>query len=489
MLLDRCEAKCDANLGRSPCASNTLPFATNRNIFAWLKKYKLNPVTGEKMTAKDIVVLNMHRNAHGKWCCPVTTDEFNEGSHIVAIRTTGNVFSYEAVRKLNIERKDWKDLSSGETFQRSDIIHLHDPQNLTAKQAKNFYHVVNKLDYRQTEQSELEKRMNLNSVTAEIIAASRAPSSSTSVSSSQTSSTTPSSSKPVAHTPSTTASFTATNVVYSSSASASSSAPIVKRTNRKGRVQLVTNFGTLELVLHCDQCPKTCENFLLLVERGAYDGVVFHRSIKNFMIQGGDPEGTGKGGVSAWGTPFEDEIVASLKHDSRGVVSMANEGPCTNTSQFFILYKSASHLDGKHTVFGRITQESFAALKEMESVDTDANARPKEPIRIIKAGIIENPFDEHSLKEEKAADAAEAKRKEQEKRDRTERGLWYSNPAALSASSSTAGAPQVGKYMSAATSTSNDAATGEKKRSMQSMEAPPPAKRAKPQTGSGWSVF
>jgi len=475
-----------------------------RNIFAWLKKYKLNPVTGKRMSAKDIIVLNMHRNSDGKWCCPVTTDEFNEGSHIVAIRPTGNVFSYEAVRKLNIERKDWKDLSSGEAFERSDIIHLHDPSNLSSKHPKTFYHIVNKLDYRDTETSELEKRIVLNPVTAEIIAAaSRTPIATVASSSSSTASSSSLSKSAVPSKPATTSSFTATNVTYAAPAPSSSSSTSSdgKRTNRKGKVQLVTNFGTLELVLHCDQCPKTCENFLLLVERGYYDGVVFHRSIKNFMIQGGDPEGTGKGGQSAWGAPFEDEIVPALKHDGRGVLSMANKGPATNTSQFFILYKSASHLDGKHTVFGKLTQDSMAVLKEMEAVDTDANARPKEPIRIIKAGIIDNPFDEHSLKEERIANAAAAARREQERRERTERGLWYSNPSA--ALSSTSSAPSsttsqsVGKYIVTDTNTTSaeDKTSAEKKRSMQSMEAPPPAKRSKPpaagasSSSGGWAIF
>lgn len=115
-----------------------------------------------------------------------------------------------------------------------------------------------------------------------------------------------------------------------------------------------TELGSLNLELHCDLVPKTCENWLALAESGYYNGTVFHRVIKNFMAQGGDPTGTGKGGSSIWGATFEDEFHHSLSHNTRGVLSMCNAGPNTNGSQFFITFKSAHHLDRKHTVFGKV---------------------------------------------------------------------------------------------------------------------------------------
>ena len=428
----------------------------------------------------------MHRNSEGKWSCPVTLDEFKDGTHVVAIRTTGNVYSYEAVKKLNIERQDWKDLTSGETFTRADIIHIHDPSDLKKKLVSTFYHIKNDIDWMPKEEGELNRKINLDSTTASIIAsaASRASSTIPPMPSSSSSSSSTSTKSAV---PKTSASFTATNVDFVDRED--SQTKIQKVTSQKGRVQLVTNFGTLELVLHCDLCPKTCENFMLLIERGYYDGVSFHRSIKNFMIQGGDPDGTGRGGKSAWGEPFGDEIVSSLKHDSRGVLSMANRGPNTNTSQFFILYKSAAHLDGKHTVFGKITSESFPVLKNMEAVATDADAKPVEPIRIIKAGILFNPLDAHALSEEKAAEAKKVALKEQEARDRKERGLWYSNPSSMPSSSSSTGNTGVGKYITSSNLPGSEKSSAEKKRSMAAMNAPPPAKRAKNAEGSGWSVF
>lgn len=115
-----------------------------------------------------------------------------------------------------------------------------------------------------------------------------------------------------------------------------------------------TNMGTIEIELFAKETPKTVENFVGLANKGYYNGVIFHRVIDNFMIQGGDPTGTGRGGESFWGGKFADEIVPSLKHDQPGILSMANAGPNTNGSQFFITVVPTPWLDGKHTVFGKV---------------------------------------------------------------------------------------------------------------------------------------
>ncbi|XP_064118346.1 peptidyl-prolyl cis-trans isomerase-like 3 isoform X2 [Macrobrachium nipponense] len=119
-------------------------------------------------------------------------------------------------------------------------------------------------------------------------------------------------------------------------------------------VTLHTDVGDLKIELFCEQCPKSCENFLALCSSNYYDGCLFHRNIKGFMIQTGDPTGTGKGGQSIWGHKYEDEVRDDLKHNVRGTVSMANRGPNTNGSQFFITYSPQPHLDLKYTVFGKI---------------------------------------------------------------------------------------------------------------------------------------
>ena len=118
-------------------------------------------------------------------------------------------------------------------------------------------------------------------------------------------------------------------------------------------VKLETSRGDIELELYPEHAPKTVNNFVFLINESFYDGVVFHRVIDNFMVQGGDPTGTGMGGP---GYKFEDELVGNpLKHETK-VISMANSGPNTNGSQFFITHLPQPHLDGKHTVFGKVTQ-------------------------------------------------------------------------------------------------------------------------------------
>lgn len=117
------------------------------------------------------------------------------------------------------------------------------------------------------------------------------------------------------------------------------------------QVSIETNKGVIELELYPQYAPKTVNNFVFLTEEGFYDGISFHRVISNFMVQGGDPTGTGRGGP---GYRFEDELIGNpLKHET-GSLSMANAGPNTNGSQFFITHAPQSHLDGKHTVFGKV---------------------------------------------------------------------------------------------------------------------------------------
>lgn len=124
-------------------------------------------------------------------------------------------------------------------------------------------------------------------------------------------------------------------------------------TNRTYKVVMDTDRGVIELTLYPEHAPKTVNNFVFLAGEGFYDGIVFHRVISNFMIQGGDPTGSGRGGP---GYRFEDEFDGNPLRHERGVISMANAGPGTNGSQFFITHGPQPHLDNRHTVFGKVTQ-------------------------------------------------------------------------------------------------------------------------------------
>jgi cyclophilin family peptidyl-prolyl cis-trans isomerase len=145
---------------------------------------------------------------------------------------------------------------------------------------------------------------------------------------------------------------------------------------------LHTNHGAIDVELYDNDAPKTVENFLTLARKGFYDGVIFHRVIDDFMIQGGDPTGTGSGGP---GYTFEDEFNQHLV--TRGALAMANAGPNTNGSQFFIVTADACPwLDGKHTVFGRVT-DGMDVIDAIEGLETDQRDRPRNDVVIERIAV------------------------------------------------------------------------------------------------------
>jgi cyclophilin family peptidyl-prolyl cis-trans isomerase len=141
-----------------------------------------------------------------------------------------------------------------------------------------------------------------------------------------------------------------------------------------------TDIGTFEAELFAAQAPKTVNNFVFLAREGFYNGTTFHRVIRGFMAQGGDPTGTGRGGP---GYRFADEFHPALRHGSAGILSMANAGPGTNGSQFFITFAPTPHLDNHHTVFGRITSGMDVVLKIPER-DPERSAQPGLAIRKLE---------------------------------------------------------------------------------------------------------
>jgi cyclophilin family peptidyl-prolyl cis-trans isomerase len=144
-----------------------------------------------------------------------------------------------------------------------------------------------------------------------------------------------------------------------------------------------TNMGTFEAELYPEKAPKAVENFTGLAEKGYYKGVIFHRVIPNFMIQGGDPTGTGRGGQSIWGKPFGDEVNTGLVFDSPGILAMANAGPNTNGSQFFITVAPTPWLNGHHTIFGKIIS-GMDIVNSISTVQRNAQDKP------LKDVVIEN---------------------------------------------------------------------------------------------------
>ena len=149
-------------------------------------------------------------------------------------------------------------------------------------------------------------------------------------------------------------------------------------------VVVETNMGTIKLEMFRDVAPKTVENFVKLAKKGYYNGITFHRVIDNFMIQGGDPTGTGGGGQSIYGKTFEDEISPNYKFDKPGILAMANAGPNTNGSQFFITLVPTAWLNGKHTIFGKVVNGMDVVQKIGKVQTSKPGDKPITPVVMKK---------------------------------------------------------------------------------------------------------
>lgn len=154
---------------------------------------------------------------------------------------------------------------------------------------------------------------------------------------------------------------------------------------RPRNVTLQTSMGDIEVELYWEHAPRTCKNFAELTRRGYYDKTKFHRVIHDFMIQTGDPSGTGKGGSSIYGPMFEDEVHPELKHTGAGILSMANSGPNSNGSQYFFTLAPCQWLDGKHSIFGRVSK-GMQIVKKIGNVQTETTTdKPTQDVYIIEA--------------------------------------------------------------------------------------------------------
>ena len=152
-----------------------------------------------------------------------------------------------------------------------------------------------------------------------------------------------------------------------------------------------TTLGDVKMEVYCDSVPRIAENFLAHCAAGTYDGTIFHRNIKNFMVQGGDPTNTGKGGESIWGGKIKDQFDERLRHNKRGIVSMASKGPDTIGSQFFILYDNAPHLNNVYCVVGEIIH-GFDVLDAMEKVPVTKKNKPETEIKVRSVTMHANPL-------------------------------------------------------------------------------------------------
>ncbi|XP_064077692.1 spliceosome-associated protein CWC27 homolog [Macrobrachium nipponense] len=161
----------------------------------------------------------------------------------------------------------------------------------------------------------------------------------------------------------------------------------------EGKVLLVTSAGDFDIELWSREAPKACQNFVQLCLEGYYNGTIFHRVVPGFIVQGGDPTGTGEGGESVYGKPFRDEFHSRLRFVRRGLVAaMANAGPNDNGSQFFFTLGPCPELQNKHTVFGKITGDTIYNLPRFEEGEIGKDDRPEYPHKIVKTEVLNNPF-------------------------------------------------------------------------------------------------
>lgn len=391
-------------------------------IVKFLEKYHIHPITGKKISASNLIEIKFHKNNENQYHCPIIYKLFNQHSKIIANKKNGNVYSYEAYQQLNLKPNNFRDLLTDESFEKDDIVTIQDPAKAGEKWAvTNFYYVKNKLKIDDVESSSSIRNIEESSVLKasleeykrqadsivenfnKIVGQDNEDSKEDQVKLDKINSANYSDGALAGSVTS-----TVMPVATSQRAALLSDEQILyPKIKKKGYVQLVTNYGPINLELFCDRTPKTCHNFFLLATRGYYDGTCFHRLIKNFILQGGDPTGTGLGGESAWGPPFKDECHADLKHVGRGVVAMANSGPGSNKSQFYITLRGVwDHLDGKHTVFGRVVGGDDT-LNKIDAVEVDNKDRPKKEVKILKVNKFVDPFEEieSALEEERKNEA------------------------------------------------------------------------------------
>lgn len=453
------------------------------HILTWLQKHRdTNPVDGTPLKRANLITLHFAKNEEGEYVDPVTYKVFTDNTHIVALRNTGNVFAWDTVERLNIKAKNWRDLVSDEPFTRKDIITLQDPQNIESRNFGAYKHIVEGDTVIPEEESSVNTAALGNAAkilkAKEAVAKARAERQAK-AQGAQTNKALARNAEAAQNNGSTggiaavakpkynaavytsgkaAASFTSTGVsVHTSGERAILSDEDYmlkpKRVQHKGYARIVTSLGDLNIELLPEFAPRAVWNFVQLAKKGYYNHTIFHRNIKGFMVQGGDPTGTGRGGQSIWGKPFNDEFDGPEKHDKRGVISMANKGKNTNTSQFFITYRQTPHLDRKHTIFARVVGGLDTTLTAMEKAPVGDKDKPIEDMEILDVVVFVDPFEEWQKerkdKETKEQEEEEIKRQGGREDDKT---TWTGKRIRPDGTveSASGGGLGVGKYLQAA---------------------------------------
>ncbi|XP_016146770.1 peptidyl-prolyl cis-trans isomerase-like 2 [Sinocyclocheilus grahami] len=452
------------------------------SIVPWIKKFGTNPITGEVFHAYSVFI----SCTLGKYHCPVLYTVFTNNSHIVANKVTGNVFSNEAVEQLNIKTKSYKDLLTDEPFTRQDLITLQDPTNLDKFNVSDFFHVKNNMkvldpDEEKAKQSPSYHLKSTNMETRETLAELYRDYKGDELLASTMKE--PEAKKTdklnAAHysTGRVSASFTSTAMAPATTHEADAISDDTVRyqyVKKKGYVRLHTNKGDVNVELHCDKIQQGCywrEIVLLLISYtcsplcliSIFSPLLAFLSLLLCVL----------GGESYWGKPFKDEFRPNLSHTGRGILSMANSGPNTNKSQFFITFRSCTYLDRKHSVFGRVVG-GLETLTALENVESDPKTdKPKSEIKLLSTTVFVDPYEEADT--QIAAEREKEAQKQEEERAQTSASV---NKAKTEDKPKTF-RPGVGKYINTA-ATKHSHPDGEKPSTSEA-----PAKKPKGRTGFG----
>ncbi|EIW86827.1 peptidylprolyl isomerase-like protein 2 [Coniophora puteana RWD-64-598 SS2] len=415
------------------------------NVIPWLKQHNnTNPITKEPLTPNDLITLHYSRKTSGEIHDPISFKPFSEHSHIVAIATTGNVFLAESI-------KGGKDLLEDKQFAKADVITLQNPHGLPPTSALVVGGAASRKEAATSKPAAVKPVTDVKSKAA--VPWNVSPYSS----GAQGASLTSTSVEPQAD--SSKLLWDEEELMFEDMINPPKGKGKEKDVGkRRAYVRVGTSLGgSLNIELFCEKAPKTCYNFLMLAKAGKYDDCLFHRLVPGFMVQTGDPTGTGSGGESHWGTPFRDEhdLKGAAKHDSRGVVAMANKGAGTNGSQFYITFRATPHLDNKHTIFGKLVggEDVLDTLEKLPR--KDGTERPAKPVKITEVTIFQDPFETYKAKlAKKLARRAEAEEKARNPSHQTEKKFgddinWFGTKVGAddpSFTTSTSGA-SVGKYL------------------------------------------
>ncbi|KAF9056489.1 cyclophilin-like domain-containing protein [Panaeolus papilionaceus] len=412
------------------------------NIIPWLKQHdNTHPITKEPLSPSDLITLHYSRKeATGEIHDPISFKPFSEHSHIVAIATTGNVFLADSV-------KGGKDLVADVPFKKTDIITLQNPHGLPTTSG------VKPAVTSKAESSAVTKPAPSPAVAA-VKAKEAIPWNISPYSSGMAGASLTSTSVSVAPGSSSKLLWDEEELMFEDISKPLKGKGKEKDIGkRRAYVRVVTSLGgaSLNLELYCEKAPKTCYNFLMLARSGKYNDCIFHRLVPGFMIQTGDPSGTGAGGESYWGTPFRDEhdMKGAASHDSRGVLAMANKGANTNGSQFYFTFKPTPHLDKKHTVFGKLVggEDVLDTLEKLPI--KPGTERPAKTVRITEIIIYQDPFEDYKKRlQKKLARKAEAEKNgmpvDEKKKDDVN---WFGVKVGAEVSMQTQGGGGVGKYL------------------------------------------